>query len=71
MNQLEEELAELKGVMKQFSADMKILTEHIQGLTELTSLILEGAMAEAMEEEAQGVLDNELSPVWSPRASPN
>jgi len=68
---LEVEIAELKDTMREFKQTLDVLSLNIQSLTELTGLILQGAVAELMDgviidEEAGGV-----PVVWTPGTGPN
>lgn len=71
MKQLEKELIELKKIMSQFSRDMGTLTESIGALTDLTSLILNGAVMDVVDIEEKGVTEDDLSVMWASRTGPN
>ncbi len=64
---LETEIVELQKIMAEFNSSLSKLTHYIQGLTELTALMLEGAVAELMDgglTEGQGNI-KEMPPVWA------
>lgn len=48
---LETEIVELQKIMAEFNSSLTKLTYYVQGLTELTALMLEGAVAELMDGE--------------------
>lgn len=68
---LEVEIAELKNTMREFSQTLDVLRLNIQSLTDLTGLLLQGAIAELMDgvvigEEAAG-----MPVMWTPGTGPN
>lgn len=70
---LETEIVELQKIMAEFNSSLAMLTHYIQGLTELTALMLEGAVAELMDGgmiEGQSSI-KEMPSVRTLRTGPN
>lgn len=51
MKEIQEELAELRAIMREFSVEIRELSISVKGLTDWTKFLLEGALVESFEEQ--------------------
>lgn len=51
MKEIQEELVELRAIMREFSVEIKELSTTVKGLTDWTKFLLEGALVESFEEQ--------------------